>query len=77
MIRRSVSDGLSVVVALFYHLPDAFLRRGQVNVDDFMGQVKEYRSLSGRSGSMERPKTVSASDQGMYVRLFSFFLLPL
>lgn len=29
----------------------------QVNVDDFMGGVREYRSLSGRPGSQERPKS--------------------
>ncbi|CAN0307100.1 unnamed protein product, partial [Ectocarpus sp. 13 AM-2016] len=28
-----------------------------VNVDDFMGGVKEYRTMSGNTGSQERPKT--------------------
>ncbi|CAM9921014.1 unnamed protein product, partial [Ectocarpus fasciculatus] len=27
-----------------------------VNVDDFMGGVKEYRTMSGKTGSQERPK---------------------
>lgn len=29
----------------------------QVHVDDFMGGVREYRTLSGRPGSQERPKS--------------------
>ncbi|CAN0170864.1 unnamed protein product, partial [Ectocarpus sp. 8 AP-2014] len=28
-----------------------------VNVDDFVGGVKEYRTMTGRTGSQERPKT--------------------
>eukprot|EP00903_Cladosiphon_okamuranus_P011413 g10756.t1 len=32
-------------------------RLADVHVDDFMGGVREYRSLSGRPGSQERPKS--------------------
>lgn len=35
----------------------------KVHVDDFMGGVKEYRTVGGKPGSQDRPKSVSTTSR--------------